>query len=83
MIKTNIILNGKEINIKRNGNEYIALCPFHEEKTPSFTLKSDLKSYRCFGCGANGIVGLYHHPKANQKANAEFFRMMNGLVRDQ
>ncbi|HPN14754.1 MAG TPA: CHC2 zinc finger domain-containing protein [bacterium] len=40
--------------IKRSGNSYKALCPFHKEKTPSFTLYPEANSYYCFGCGVHG-----------------------------
>lgn len=42
------------IDVKRAGVTYKALCPFHEEKTPSFTLKRGDTHYHCFGCGAHG-----------------------------
>lgn len=42
------------IEIKRSGASYKALCPFHEEKTPSFTLQKGDSHYHCFGCGAHG-----------------------------
>jgi len=40
--------------LKKQGKEYIACCPFHNEKTPSFTVNQDKQFYYCFGCGANG-----------------------------
>ena len=45
---------GDCIELKKNGNEYEACCPFHEEKTPSFRVVPDKDFYYCFGCGANG-----------------------------
>ena len=36
------------------GKDYKACCPFHEEKTPSFTVSQDKQFYHCFGCGVNG-----------------------------
>lgn len=39
---------------KKNVNEYIALCPFHYEKTPSLTITKIKQFYHCFGCGAHG-----------------------------
>lgn len=38
----------------RTGPEYLGLCPFHDEKTPSFTVNTKKKFYHCFGCGAHG-----------------------------
>ncbi len=44
------------IALKRAGNRLNGLCPFHSEKTPSFTVFPDTASYYCFGCGAGGDV---------------------------
>jgi DNA primase len=42
------------VQLKKTGHEYQACCPFHNEKTPSFTVSPDKQFYRCFGCGAHG-----------------------------
>lgn len=42
------------VDLKRHGGSYKALCPFHEERTPSFTLQKGDNHYHCFGCGAHG-----------------------------
>lgn len=42
------------IDLKKSGAFYKGLCPFHDEKTPSFTVKAGQSSYHCFGCGAHG-----------------------------
>lgn len=42
------------VKLKRAGKNYQACCPFHQEKTPSFTVSSDKQFYHCFGCGASG-----------------------------
>lgn len=47
---------GKRIKVTRAGREYKACCPFHKEKTPSFTINDDKQFYHCFGCGAHGDV---------------------------
>ena len=44
------------VTLKPNGSRYVGLCPFHSEKTPSFTVFSDTQSFYCFGCGAGGDV---------------------------
>jgi DNA primase len=44
------------IELKRKGRNYYGLCPFHEEKTPSFTVNRDLGLFHCFGCRASGDV---------------------------
>tara|TARA_Y100001934_G_C12374581_1_gene788460 strand:+ start:1889 stop:3721 length:1833 start_codon:yes stop_codon:yes gene_type:complete len=45
---------GKRIKIQRAGREFKACCPFHGEKTPSFTINDQKGFYHCFGCGAHG-----------------------------
>lgn len=47
-------LIGGYVSLKRNGRTLKGLCPFHNEKTPSFTVYPDTQSYYCFGCGAGG-----------------------------
>ena len=47
-------LIGKRVRLSRKGNEFQGLCPFHKEKTPSFTLNEEKGFYHCFGCGAHG-----------------------------
>ena len=44
------------VNIKRRGRNLVGLCPFHGEKTPSFTVYPETASFYCFGCGAGGDV---------------------------
>ena len=44
------------VNVKRRGRNLVGLCPFHSEKTPSFTVYPDSQSFYCFGCGAGGDV---------------------------
>ena len=45
---------GRRVKLVRKGREYQGLCPFHNEKTPSFTVNEDKGFYHCFGCGAHG-----------------------------
>ncbi|MGB2326060.1 MAG: DNA primase, partial [Pseudomonadales bacterium] len=42
------------VKLKRSGRNYTACCPFHKEKTPSFSVAPDKQFYYCFGCGAGG-----------------------------
>ena len=44
----------QRIPLKRAGREYQSVCPFHDEKTPSFTVSPSKQFYHCFGCGAHG-----------------------------
>ena len=47
---------GSYVTLKRRGNSYMACCPFHHEKTPSFHVSRDKQMYHCFGCGVGGNV---------------------------
>ena len=42
--------------MKRRGGRFVALCPFHRERTPSFFINDEKNNYKCFGCGAGGSV---------------------------
>ena len=44
------------VKLKRKGNSWFGLCPFHNEKSPSFSVSRDKQMYYCFGCGAGGNV---------------------------
>ncbi|NEV61374.1 DNA primase [Thiorhodococcus minor] len=47
---------GSRIQLRKAGKDYQARCPFHDEKTPSFTVSPDKQFYHCFGCGAHGTA---------------------------
>lgn len=49
-------LIGRKVKLVRKGREFSGLCPFHNEKTPSFTVNEEKGFYHCFGCGAHGDV---------------------------
>lgn len=53
------------IKLKKRGSNYLGLCPFHNEKTPSFTVSPSKEIYKCFGCGRSGnsISFLMEHEK--------------------
>jgi DNA primase len=44
----------RHVNLKKRGRNYFGICPFHHEKTPSFSVAPDKGIYHCFGCGAGG-----------------------------
>jgi DNA primase len=47
---------GAHVRLKRAGRNFVGLCPFHNEKTPSFSVNSERGFFHCFGCGAGGTV---------------------------
>lgn len=47
---------GRRVKLVRKGREHSGLCPFHNEKTPSFTVNEEKGFYHCFGCGAHGDI---------------------------
>ncbi|HJO75850.1 MAG TPA: DNA primase [Rhodospirillales bacterium] len=47
---------GRRVKLTKKGREHMGLCPFHKEKTPSFTVNEDKGFYHCFGCGEHGSV---------------------------
>lgn len=49
-------LISESVKLKRTGRNYLGLCPFHHEKTPSFSVSRDKQIYKCFGCGEAGNV---------------------------
>ncbi len=55
LAKTDIVeVINRRVPLKKKGREYAACCPFHSEKTPSFTVSREKQFYHCFGCGAHG-----------------------------
>jgi DNA primase len=47
---------GEYVSLKKKGQNYVGLCPFHEEKTPSFVVSPQKQIFHCFGCGKGGNV---------------------------
>src|SRR5690625_474159 len=56
--KTNDIVDvvGEYVQLKKQGRNFFGLCPFHGEKTPSFSVTQDKQIFHCFGCGKGGNV---------------------------
>jgi len=82
------------VKLKKSGKNYMACCPFHDEKTPSFSVNPDKQFYHCFGCGASGnAIGFlmeYEHqgfPEAveylAQKQGMQVPRESGGLDQEQ
>lgn len=65
---------GSFVNLQRKGKLYLALCPFHNEKTPSFTVDPNKNGFKCYGCGEYGDVlnFLEKHEGLNSKEAAEY-----------
>ena len=50
---------GRDIRLQRAGRNWKGLCPFHDEKTPSFHVFPDRGNFKCFGCGEGGDIFTY------------------------
>jgi DNA primase len=61
----------EDTKLKRSGRSLKGLCPFHSEKTPSFTVYPKTGNFHCFGCGANGTVIDYFMSRLNTKSASE------------
>lgn len=51
---TAVLDSGVRVPVLSRGTSYVGLCPFHEEQTPSFSVRADKGTYYCFGCGRSG-----------------------------
>lgn len=67
---------GKKVRLVRAGREFKGCCPFHKEKSPSFTVNDDKQFYHCFGCGAHGDVLNF----VMQHDNLSFIDAVAGLA---
>ena len=74
-----VSLIGEYVTLKKAGKNYLGLCPFHREKTPSFTVNPDKQMFYCFGCseGGNGVSFLM---KLNNLTFPEAVRQLAGKV---
>ena len=66
------------VTLKRSGSSFKGLCPFHEEKTPSFTVFPSSGRYKCFGCGEGGDAFTF----LMQRGNLGFRDVLEELARD-
>ncbi len=69
------------VPLKKAGRDYQACCPFHNEKTPSFTVSPTKQFYHCFGCGAHGtaLSFLIEHQRMEFREAVEELARMHGL----
>lgn len=71
---------GEHVSLKRAGVNLKGLCPFHSEKTPSFTVRADRQTYHCFGCGEGGDIFSFmmqYHRMTFAEALKELARRYN------
>jgi DNA primase len=75
-------LIGTYVNLKRAGSNYNGLCPYHSEKTPSFTVFPNTQSFYCFGCGAGGdaITFAMKSENLDYSAAVEFLAKRAGIT---
>ena len=73
---------GSYVTLKRAGSNFNGLCPFHSEKTPSFTVFPATKSFYCFGCGAGGdvITFIMRSENLEYKDALEFLAQRAGIT---
>jgi len=71
-------LIGRHLTLKKSGRNYVGLCPFHSEKTPSFNVNPDRQSYYCFGCQKGGNVFTF----LTQVENLTFPEAVRTLARE-
>ena len=57
---------GGYVRLQKKGSSYFGLCPFHNEKSPSFSVSPNKQMYYCFGCGAGGNVFTFIMEYENQ-----------------
>ncbi len=67
---------GEHVNLKRRGVRWVGLCPFHSEKTPSFTVSPERGLFKCFGCGKGGDVFSF----IQLRENMSFMEAMRHLA---
>jgi len=70
------------VDLKKRGVNYIGLCPFHNEKTPSFTVSPAKNIYKCFGCGrgGNGIDFLMEHEALSYPEALKYIARLYGIT---
>lgn len=83
LARTDIVdLIGQRIALRKAGKDFQARCPFHDERTPSFTVSPDKQFYHCFGCGAHGsaIGFLMEHDRLSFREAVEELAQRAGLA---
>ena len=65
------------VDLRRSGKNYVALCPFHQERTPSFVVFPETQTWKCFGCGKGGDIFTF----VQEKENLDFGEALRILAR--
>ncbi len=60
-----LALVADHVTLRRSGKRWVGLCPFHSEKTPSFTVSPDMGVFKCFGCGKGGDIFSFIQAREN------------------
>ncbi|TET94999.1 MAG: DNA primase [Candidatus Zixiibacteriota bacterium] len=77
---------GEFVRLKKKGRRFLAVCPFHTEKTPSFSVSPDKQLYYCFGCGKGGTVFTFlmeHEKMSFVEAVRDLARRANITIREE
>jgi DNA primase len=59
----------RKVKLQKHGKDFFGVCPFHKEKTGSFSVNDDKKFYHCFGCGAHGDIFKFVQDTENVSFN--------------
>ena len=73
-----VSLIGRYVELKRGGSNFMGLCPFHKEKTPSFTVFPVTQSFFCCGCGKHGDIFTF----IMEKENVDFKTALQKLAKE-
>ena len=74
---TNLVdVISEKVSLKKQGNNFVGLCPFHQEKTPSFSVSLEKQYYHCFGCGASGNAITF----LRQTSGMDFMQAVENLA---
>ncbi len=70
---------GQYVRLRQRGKNFVGLCPFHTEKTPSFNVSPSLGIYKCFGCGKSGDVFTFLREYAGMSFTEAVYHLASQL----